>query len=471
MSGVSLRSVAAADVPTPAAGRKILFVDTATGEPSYKDDAGVVVSLQGATGAAGPAGPAGADGAVWRSGTGAPADVLGVNGDWYIDTASGDAYYKAAGTYTLQLSLVGPAGPAGADGADGATGPAGADGPSAYDVAVAEGFVGDEAAWLASLVGPTGPAGADGDDGATGPPGADGMDGSTWREGTGVPSNALGVDGDFYLDDASGDVYQKAAGVYAVVANIKGPDGPTGPAGADGGSVDLGSNLLALTRPNTGATGPLSFGYSHGNTGTITHPTITSSNAYMSNRRTVWTSATASGSFAGYLSNDALVTRGSVADVGGFKYQVIFGIEAVLLSTARCFFGLTSSAASYTVTDPSVSGDIIGIGADAADSDLTLITRNNVTTTKTPLTTPIAKTVAAQTLILVLTISCTPNASDMHVRLEDLLTGTVYYDADISTTLPRDTAVMRIILSVNTGTAVHNPAPALAKFGDVLTRS
>jgi hypothetical protein len=31
-------------------------------------------------------------------------------------------------------------------------------GPSAYDIAVDAGFIGDEAAWLASLVGPTGPA-------------------------------------------------------------------------------------------------------------------------------------------------------------------------------------------------------------------------------------------------------------------------------------------------------------------------
>lgn len=42
------------------------------------------------------------------------------------------------------------------------TGPDGTDGPSAYDVAVANGFVGTEAEWLASLVGPEGPAGPSG---------------------------------------------------------------------------------------------------------------------------------------------------------------------------------------------------------------------------------------------------------------------------------------------------------------------
>ena len=37
------------------------------------------------------------------------------------------------------------------------------DGLSAYEVAVANGFVGDETAWLASLVGDTGPQGPQGE--------------------------------------------------------------------------------------------------------------------------------------------------------------------------------------------------------------------------------------------------------------------------------------------------------------------
>ena len=62
----------------------------------------------------------------------------------------------------------GPAGTDGEDGADGADGAPGEDGASAYDIAVDHGFIGNEAAWLASLEGdagaqgPEGPAGADG---------------------------------------------------------------------------------------------------------------------------------------------------------------------------------------------------------------------------------------------------------------------------------------------------------------------
>lgn len=126
----------------------------------------------------GPAGQNGADGA-----DGAP----GAKGDPGFDGEDGRSAYQVAldngfvGTEAAWLaSLVGADGANGADGAPGAPGEDGTPGPSAYDVAVANGFVGSQSAWLASLVGPEGPAGADGSagaDGADGAAGADGMDG------------------------------------------------------------------------------------------------------------------------------------------------------------------------------------------------------------------------------------------------------------------------------------------------------
>ena len=72
---------------------------------------------------------------------------------------------------TGATGATGPQGPQGIQGAQGPTGPqgqqgvageTGADGESAYQIAVDNGFVGTEEEWLASLVGPQGPAGADG---------------------------------------------------------------------------------------------------------------------------------------------------------------------------------------------------------------------------------------------------------------------------------------------------------------------
>lgn len=49
---------------------------------------------------------------------------------------------------------------------------------------------------------------------------------SAWHSGAGAPSVALGEDGDFYLETATGDIYEKSAGVWSVVVNIMGPPGP-----------------------------------------------------------------------------------------------------------------------------------------------------------------------------------------------------------------------------------------------------
>lgn len=56
MSFIRLYEMAAADVPIPPADRYAFFFDSATGEPSYKDDAGVVTSMVGIPGVGVPAG-------------------------------------------------------------------------------------------------------------------------------------------------------------------------------------------------------------------------------------------------------------------------------------------------------------------------------------------------------------------------------------------------------------------------------
>jgi len=85
----------------------------------------------------------------------------------------------------------------GVPGQTGATGPAGSDGDdglSAYQVAVANGFVGTEPQWLASLVGSQGIAGQDGQDGSPGNPGADGHSPAV-AFGSGADADRLTVDG------------------------------------------------------------------------------------------------------------------------------------------------------------------------------------------------------------------------------------------------------------------------------------
>ena len=93
-----------------------------TGEPGTADtytawgDAGetIVIGtfdvLNGPTGPIGAKGDPGLDGKTIRSGTGAPAAGLGVDGDYYIDKAVWDIYGpKAAGAWGAGTSMIGPA--------------------------------------------------------------------------------------------------------------------------------------------------------------------------------------------------------------------------------------------------------------------------------------------------------------------------------------------------------------------------
>ena len=50
--------------------------------------------------------------------------------------------------------------------------------------------------------------------GTPGPPGPPGSPGSVWYNGTGIPSNSLGIDGDYYYRYTTGDIYFKIGGSW-----------------------------------------------------------------------------------------------------------------------------------------------------------------------------------------------------------------------------------------------------------------
>jgi hypothetical protein len=91
-----------------------------------------LVGPQGSTGGTGSTGPAGADGKTVRSGSGAPGAGLGVDGDFYINTAANTIYGpKTGGAWGSPTSLVGP------QGSTGGTGPTGPQGPNGSAVVIA----------------------------------------------------------------------------------------------------------------------------------------------------------------------------------------------------------------------------------------------------------------------------------------------------------------------------------------------
>ena len=156
-----------------------------------------ITGPQGNPGSNGSDGAPGVDGKTILSGSGAPSGTLGVDGDFYVDTTAHAIYGpKASGAWGSGTSLIGPTGNTGSNGTNG----------------------------------------------------TDGTNGATWRQGSGAPSNTLGVYGDFYFRTDTSDVYQRASGTYSVIANIKGATGSTGPAGAAGSlaATDYGKTTGSL---------------------------------------------------------------------------------------------------------------------------------------------------------------------------------------------------------------------------------
>lgn len=86
-------------------------------------------------------------------------------------------------------------------GNQGKQGPPGINGASAYEVAVRNGFVGDEEAWLASLKGVKGDKGDEGKQGIQGEQGIQGIQGPAGPQG---PSGKVGT---FEYDATTGNLY------------------------------------------------------------------------------------------------------------------------------------------------------------------------------------------------------------------------------------------------------------------------
>jgi collagen type VII alpha len=156
------------------------------GPQGVKGDTGA----QGTQGIQGTQGNPGTPGEKWFSGSGAPAGATGIVGDWYLDTATGDVYEKTgASAWTSRGNIRGPQGIQGIQGIQG-------------------------------------------NPGSTGSQGTAGTPGEKWFSGSGAPAGATGIVGDWYLDTATGDVYEKTgASAWTSRGNIKGPTGAQGAAG------------------------------------------------------------------------------------------------------------------------------------------------------------------------------------------------------------------------------------------------
>lgn len=146
----------------------------------------------------------------WGDGVGFPAPEIGEIGNYYLRTYTMDIYKKIAEGHWERIgNILGYRGEPGPEGAPGVQGPQGLQGPQ----------------------------GEPGPQGVQGEPGPQGVNGAQLFDGANVPSNDVGVKGDYYLqlgpttfnsDAGIGDFYRRLESRWERVGNLRGPQGVRG---------------------------------------------------------------------------------------------------------------------------------------------------------------------------------------------------------------------------------------------------
>lgn len=106
-------------IPEGPPGRSISNTEVIGGELIIYFDDGTSQNLGTIVGADGNDGNDGADGNMWFDGVGDPGPPAANDGDYYLDTSTGDVYQLILGVWTLTGNIQGPEGPEGPAGPGG----------------------------------------------------------------------------------------------------------------------------------------------------------------------------------------------------------------------------------------------------------------------------------------------------------------------------------------------------------------
>jgi hypothetical protein len=215
-------------------------------------------------------------------------------------------------------------------------------------------------------------------------------------------------------------------------------------------------NGITLFKPGSSTTKGTYTGGVTTEGGTLSHPTLATTNLRTMSRRSEWTNVvTTTNQFLGMRDNDVKCWRGNAAGLGGFFFFCRFSFAA-LPAGSRVFIGLSSLLTGVQVTaDPSAAADDhIGLACDLADTNLTLMTKDGTTNTKTAIGAGLAKTAND---VYDLYIFCKPNGTSIGYRLDSYnsSTGVVtnLVDSTIATNIPRNTIFMAPMAAISNGTA------------------
>ena len=225
-----------------------------------------------------------------------------------------------------------------------------------------------------------------------------------------------------------------------VMPAFKGPSGRSAEV-----QPHIGRTSIAFVQSIMGTTVLTQVGIAIANTGAASAASWASTNLHtkMSRIDYLVTTATAT-AVAGWRYNTSRWTVGnnnSTDGGGGFHFICRWGpATGVATATNRAFVGMTNITAAPTDVEPSTITNIIGMGWDAADTNVQIMHRGAGAITKINLGSNFPVPTTDRTKVYELVLFSPPNTTTQTVgyRVEDLTTGSVA-EGTLTTNLPTTT--------------------------------
>jgi hypothetical protein len=217
-----------------------------------------------------------------------------------------------------------------------------------------------------------------------------------------------------------------------------------GPSGLDTALQPLlARNKIGWAQPTGNATTLSVMGLTLTAVGTATAATVAITNLHQSMRRLDYlVTVAASTAVAGFRINALQFWRGNAPGLGGFTFICRFGPATGTIPSQRMFCGLRGVTAAPTDVDPSTLTNILGMGCDAADTQLSILHNDGSgAATKVGLGAMFPKPTVDRTDVYELVLFCPPNGSQVNWEVTNLATGARAAGA-ITTDLPAATALL-----------------------------
>jgi hypothetical protein len=218
-----------------------------------------------------------------------------------------------------------------------------------------------------------------------------------------------------------------------------------GPSGLDSSLQPfLARNKIAYAQPNGNSTTVSVLGVAITAAGTATAANVATTNLHQSLRRIDYLVTTAAATaVAGFRGAATQFFMGNAPGRGGFMFVCRFGpATGVATGTHRLFCGMRSSTAAPTDVDPSTLTNIVGVGYDAADTQLQIFCNDGSgVATKIPLGTSFPKPSSDRAKVYELALFCPPNGTSIRYEVTDLDTSAVEA-GELTTNIPTSTTLL-----------------------------